>query len=1007
MSQAATRKLVADSVAATLETQTTTMVEADNPIRNTRPREIPVTKRRNYKEFISCQPFYFNGIEGVFGLIRWFKRTESAFSRSNCAEKNKVAFGTGVEFATSFNVVIGMDWLSKYHTKIICDEKVVHIPIEDETLIIRDKKLVVREFPDVFPEELPGLPPVRQVEFQIDLIPEAAPVAHAPYRLAPSKMQELSNQLQELADRGFIRPNIYAAGLENRPPMLNKDNYVPWSSRIIRYAWSRPNGKIIVDSIENGPYVRQMNATPGEPDLPVLVLESFHEQTNEELTENDLNCETAKEIWELVQQMMKSSDIGEQEKKAKLFNEWEKFTSTDGESITSYYHRFMIDKLTMLEEMVGISLDTMMDKWHRISKGIANQNGTGNVVAARAEGTGNGNQARCYNCRGLGHIARNYTVRPRRRDAAYLQSCSLLKKKKQGSNFKQKNLTSWLLQLDKAPVYDTDGSAENDNHVTSVALSMVQSGGTVETSFALNKETRAQQETVYRNLVDQVAQEADESLDKQRSLELEIERLLKASVSHDIMSIVQNGFVDASSGLQTELDRTKEKFELCIIKKEKEYAVLWNNWYTKCKECKYDKISYDKAYNDMQQKVERLQAQLRDLKGTSVTPHVDKHKLSVVTPLFKKLHALMPSHSVPQPREFNVVKHRNVIAPGMFKINPSQTPRVDLVPNKQSSASIRTNSITNSQRHVTVKENVSSDMIAASSTRLEHTTRTRRPQPKGNTRNAREFLGTVRFGNDNIAAILGYGDLKRRNIYFIEGNRSTNLYTINLYDMASASPIYLMARVTPTKLWLWHQRLSHLNFDTINDLAKNDLRLHLLHMDLCVPMRVKSINGKQYVLVIIDDYSQYNWVYFLRIKDETPKVIKNFLKKISVRLQAPVIIVRTDNGTEFKNYVLKEYFDSVGITHENSAAKTPQQNGVVECKNRTLVEAARTMLIFSHAPLFLWAEAIATAVYNQRTKKIIETMNVTFDELSTMAFEQNSSRPGLQSMTYGQISSEL
>nr|GEX23839.1 retrovirus-related Pol polyprotein from transposon TNT 1-94 [Tanacetum cinerariifolium] len=315
----------------------------------------------------------------------------------------------------------------------------------------------------------------------------------------------------------------------------------------------------------------------------------------------------------------------------------------------------------------------------------------------------------------------------------------------------------------------------------------------------------------------------------------------------------------------------------------------------------------------------------------------------------------------------------------------------------------------------------------------------------------------------------------------LKGNRSTNLYTINLYDMASASPICLIARATPTKSWLWHQRLSHLNFDTINDLAKNDLvsglpkfkyakehlcssckqgkskrashppkpvpnlkqRLHLLHMDLCGPMRVAGINGKRYVLVIVDDYSRYTWVYFLRTKDETPK----------------------------------EYFDSVGIIHETSAAKTPQKNGVVECRNYTLVEAARTILIFSYASLFLWAEAIATAcytqnrsiihrrfnktpydlvqgrkldisylhvfwalcypkndredigklgakgdigffiryyanfvvykVYNRRTKKIMETMNVTFDELSTMTFEQNSSRPGLQSPTSGKISSEL
>ncbi|GKA36820.1 putative reverse transcriptase domain-containing protein [Tanacetum coccineum] len=92
----------------------------------------------------------------------------------------------------SFDVVIGMDWLSKYHARIICDEKVVHIPIDGETLIIRD---------------LPSLPPVRQVEFQIDLIPRVTPVARAPYRLALLEMQELSNQLQELADRGFIRPS--------------------------------------------------------------------------------------------------------------------------------------------------------------------------------------------------------------------------------------------------------------------------------------------------------------------------------------------------------------------------------------------------------------------------------------------------------------------------------------------------------------------------------------------------------------------------------------------------------------------------------------------------------------------------------------------------------------------------------------------------------------------------------------------------------------------------------
>ncbi|GJX28047.1 retrovirus-related pol polyprotein from transposon TNT 1-94 [Tanacetum coccineum] len=309
-----------------------------------------------------------------------------------------------------------------------------------------------------------------------------------------------------------------------------------------------------------------------------------------------------------------------------------------------------------------------------------------------------------------------------------------------------------------------------------------------------------------------------------------------------------------------------------------------------------------------------------------------------------------------------------------------------------------------------------------------------------------KFLGTVRFGNDHVAVNLGFSDLQWGNIlitmvYFFEGlghnlfsvghfydsdlevafrrntcfvknlegvdllkgNRITNLYTINLHDMTSASPICLIARTTSTKSWLWHQCLSHLNFDTINDLARNDLvtdlpkfkyhkeylcpsceqgkrkrashlpkpvpnfkqRLHLLHMDLCGPMRIASINGKRYVLVIIDDYSRYTWVVFLRSKDEAPKEIKTFLKKITVLLQAPVIIIKIDNGIEFKNQVLQEYFNSVGITHQASSICTPQQNGVVERRNRTLVEAARTMLILSRAPLFLWAEAIATACYTQ------------------------------------------
>nr|GFC27885.1 ribonuclease H-like domain-containing protein [Tanacetum cinerariifolium] len=120
-------------------------------------------------------------------------------------------------------------------------------------------------------------------------------------------------------------------------------------------------------------------------------------------------------------------------------------------------------------------------------------------------------------------------------------------------------------------------------------------------------------------------------------------------------------------------------------------------------------------------------------------------------------------------------------------------------------------------------------------------------------------------------------------------------------------------------------------------------KLYLLHMDLCGPMRVESINGKKYIPVIVDDYSRFTWVKFLRSKDETPMFIIKFLKMIQVRLNVPVRRIQTDNGTEFVNKTLRDYYEEVGISHETSVARSPQQNEVVERRNRTLIEAARTI----------------------------------------------------------------
>ncbi|GKD52650.1 retrovirus-related pol polyprotein from transposon TNT 1-94, partial [Tanacetum coccineum] len=126
-------------------------------------------------------------------------------------------------------------------------------------------------------------------------------------------------------------------------------------------------------------------------------------------------------------------------------------------------------------------------------------------------------------------------------------------------------------------------------------------------------------------------------------------------------------------------------------------------------------------------------------------------------------------------------------------------------------------------------------------------------------------------------------------------------------------------------------------------------------------MRVASVNEKKYILVIVDDFSRFTWVYFLRSKDETPEIIKKFIAQAQLNYKAKVCKIRTDNGTEFKNATLKAYYEKLGIMQKISIARTPQQNGVVERCNRTLVEAARTMLIFSRLPEFLWSEELATA----------------------------------------------
>nr|GEW14519.1 retrovirus-related Pol polyprotein from transposon TNT 1-94 [Tanacetum cinerariifolium] len=443
--------------------------------------------------------------------------------------------------------------------------------------------------------------------------------------------------------------------------MLNKENYVPWSSRLLRYAKTRHNGKLIHNSIINGPYVRRMIPEPGDTNREIeaddQAIQTILLGLPEDIYAAVDSCETAHEIWLRVQQMMKGSNTEIQEKKAKLFNEWELFTfkkiannlkflnnlqpewsrhvtivhQTKDLHTANYTQLYdflkynqkenymqqplpnpeditdlttaMNMELALMAKAFKLNFSTPTNNNQRISsnprnrqiaqpgnlngyndvQNVGNQviqnvvqnlrvhniriqngligvpenpnqnlNGNGNLVAARAEGNAAGhneNQIRCYNCKGAGHFARNYTVRPRRRDAAYLQTPLLIAQKEEAriqlqaeefdlmaaaadhDEIKEVNANCILManlqrastsgtQTDRAPVYDSDGSAEytellepipeshqvsqNDNNVISKVTSVEQSGETVKQHPANVEETHVLYDSLYHNLAIEV-----------------------------------------------------------------------------------------------------------------------------------------------------------------------------------------------------------------------------------------------------------------------------------------------------------------------------------------------------------------------------------------------------------------------------------------------------------------------------------------------------------------------
>nr|GFC24104.1 putative ribonuclease H-like domain-containing protein [Tanacetum cinerariifolium] len=250
--------------------------------------------------------------------------------------------------------------------------------------------------------------------------------------------------------------------------------------------------------------------------------------------------------------------------------------------------------------------------------------------------------------------------------------------------------------------------------------------------------------------------------------------------------------------------------------------------------------------------------------------------------------------------------------------------------------------------------------------------------------------------------------------------RQHNMYSIDLNNIISHRDLTcLVSKASADECMLWHIRLGHLNFKTMNKLVRHNLvrgfptkcfendhtctaclkgkqhkascksklvnsvtkPLHTLHMDLFGPTSISSISHKWYCLVVTDDFSRFTWTFFLKSKDETSGILKKFITKIENLKDLKVKIIRCDNGGEFRNKEMNEFCSQKRIKREFSNARTPQQNGVAERRNMTLIEEARTMLADTKLPVNFWAEAVHTTCYVQNRFLVNKSHNKTPYEL--------------------------
>nr|GEU44032.1 integrase, catalytic region, zinc finger, CCHC-type, peptidase aspartic, catalytic [Tanacetum cinerariifolium] len=799
-------------------------------------------------------------------------------------------------------------------------------------------------------------------------------------------------------DKALYGFKTSTSGTDNRPPMLEKDMYDSWKSRMKLYMMNRQHGRMIIESIENGlllwPIIEENRVTRPKKYSELSATKAIQADCDVKATNIILQGlrpkgESLRDFYLRFSLLL--DDMNIYNMKLEQFQVNTKFLNT----LPPEWSKFVTDVELLRNLSNPRQQDTINNGRVTVQPIQGRQNslaaGTSRPYTSGSSGNNSGKQriVVCFNCKGEGHMSKQCTKPKRKRDEAWFKDKVLLVQAQANGQILHEEELEFLADPGIAKAQATQQALGFQNPCYLKKAQQLEpklyNGSVIQKTNAIV--IRDSKETLM------LEEESHSMLQKQKD-----PMMSEKKVNTKPNSVNSEEPNLSTRPTQVEVPKQLPKVSMLNVNSDLQYAT--------CNGCLF----------------------------------FDNHD-SCVLEFINSMNARIKSKSAKKPLNKKIWKPTGKVFTNIgYKWRPTGR-TFTTVGSACPLTRITTTAKVPLRKPILLESNTSNPVVIQivlwylDSSCSKHMTEDRSQL----TNFVNKFMGTVKVANDHVAKIMGYGDYNIGNVtisrvYFVEGlghnlfsvgqfcdsdlevafcqhtcficklegvdlltgSRGNNLYTLSLGDMMASSPICLLRKASKTKFWLWHRRLSHLNFGTIKHLARQGLvrglpklkfkkdhlcsacvmgkskkkshkpksedtnqeKLYLLHIDLCGPMRVESVNEKKYILVIVDGYSRFTWVKCLGSKDEAPDFIIKFLKMIQVRLKVPV--------------------------------------------RRKLQPKADIGIFIVYAPT-----KKAFWIYNRRTKRIVKTIYVDFDELTAMASEQSSSGPALHEMTPATISSGL